>query len=228
MEASYFFTQFAAYNTDWPAANVIFWLLLMIVVAAVFIRPSHERSETLARGVLALVFLWNGIIFFFFYMTQSAVPGGIPMIVAGMLLAVDLIRKKIQFSPPASGWLRYVTFAWAAWALGLYTIAGWLAGHPYPGGPLPAAPCPATILTIALLSTSMATLKTDRLFFTVLFALLLWWAFFAGIFAPALYGFYLDFTLLAAGIYGLVMFAVNRRRAGAGGGGRKGCLLPFF
>jgi len=209
--------QFAAYNADWLIANVLFWFLLVIAVVAVFIRPGKERSETLARGILALVFLWNGIVFFFFYMTQSAVPGGIPIAAAGVLFAVDLVRKKIRIIPHASGWLRYVTLAWAAWALGLYTIAGWLTGHPYPGGPLPAAPCPATILAIALLSTSMATLKTDRILFTLLFALLLWWAFFAGIFAPVLYGFYIDLTLLAAGVYGALMIARSRRRTGTGG-----------
>ncbi|HNS82271.1 MAG: hypothetical protein A4E36_01558 [Methanoregulaceae archaeon PtaB.Bin009] len=217
MDASYFFTQFAAYNTDWLPVNVILWLLLLITTALVFMRSADMRSQALIKGALALVFLWNGIVFFFFYMTLSAVPGGIPMVVIGLLFATDIFRKRITISLPASGWVRYATLAWAIWALGLYTIAGWLTGHPYPGGPLPAAPCPTTILAIALLSTSMATLKTTRLLFTLLFALLLWWAFFAGTFAPAMYGFYLDLTLLAAGVYGLVMILKNRPNAGVMG-----------
>ncbi len=216
MDASYFSTRFAAYNTDWPAVNAVLWVLLVIATVWVLSRPGDERSQALVRGVLALVFLWNGIVFFFFYMTQSAAMGGIPMIAAGVLFAGDLARRKIRIALPPSGWHRFATLVWAAWALGLYTIAGWLAGHPYPGGPLPAAPCPTTILAIALLSTSMPTLKASRLLFTLLFALLLWWAFFAGIFAPALYGFLLDLTLLAAGVYGLVMIASNRRSVGAG------------
>ena len=57
----------------------------------------------------------------------------------------------------------------------------------------------------------MATLKTDRMFFTLLFALLLWWAFFAGLGAPVIYGFYVDLTLFAAGVYGLVMLGVHWR-----------------
>jgi len=216
MDASYFSTQFAAYNTDWPAVNAVLWVLLVIATVWVLSRPGDERSQALVRGVLALVFLWNGIVFFFFYMTQSAAMGGIPMIAVGVLFAGDLARRKIRIALQPSGWHRFATLGWAAWALGLYTIAGWLAGHPYPGGPLPAAPCPTTILAIALLSTSMPTLKASRLLFTLLFALLLWWAFFAGIFAPALYGFLLDLTLLAAGVYGLVMIASNRRSVGAG------------
>jgi hypothetical protein len=210
----YFSSQFGAYNTDWLILNILFWLLLAIATVAVLAKTGSERSNMLVKGVLALVFLWNGIVFFFLYMTQSAIAGGIPVTVAGVLFAVDMARNKIRIALPASGWLRYATLAWAAWALGLYTIAGWLTGHLYPGGPLPAAPCPSTILAIALLSTSMATLKTDRLFFTLLFAMLLWWAFFAGLGAPAIYGFYVDLTLFAAGVYGLGILLVHWRNPG--------------
>lgn len=213
MDVSYFFTQFAAYNTDWPVANVILWMLLVVATVLIFLKPGDERFQTLVKSVLALVFFWNGIVFFFFYMTISSVAGGIPMIITGVLFAADIVRKKIRIVIPDSGWLRYITLAWAAWALGLYTIAGWLTGHIYPKGPLPPAPCPTTILAIALLMTSLATLKNDRFPFTLQCASILWWAFFAGIFAPALYGFFLDLTLLAAGVYGLALIAMNWDRA---------------
>lgn len=217
MDASYFYTQFAAYNTDWTVVNLLLWALLAAAAVAVLARPGNERSHTLIRGVLALAFLWNGTVFFFGYMTQSALAGGIPFIIAGVILAADIFRKRIRIALPPTGWQRYATLALVAWALGAYTVAGWFTGHSYPGGPLPTAPCPTTILAIALLSTSMATLKTDRLLFTLLFAMLIWWAFFAGIFAPALYGFYIDLTLLAAGVYGLVILRKhwkNQRRTG--------------
>jgi len=212
VDSSYFYTQFAAYNTDWFIVQVFLWLLLVISTVAVLLKTDNERASMLIKAVLALVFLWNALVFFFFYMSESAIAGGIPFAVAGVLLAADTTGKKIRIALPASGWLKYTTIAWAAWALGLYTLAGWLTGHPYPGGPLPVAPCPATILAIALLSTSMATIKTSRSYFTLLFAMLLWWAFFAGIFAPVLYGFWVDFTLLAAGIYGLLMIAMHWKK----------------
>lgn len=150
----------------------------------------------------------------------------ISFIVAGALFAADVARGRIRIALPASGWLRYATLAWVIWALGLYTIVGWLAGHSYPGGPLPTAPCPTTILAIALLATSVVTLKTDRLYFAVLFAMLLWWAFFAGIFAPVLYGFYVDLTLLAAGIYGLLVIRKYRQNPGQTETGSGGRTLP--
>lgn len=214
MDSSYFYTQFAAYNTDWLIVQVILWLLLVISTVAVLQKSNNERVNILIKAVIASVCLWNAIVFFFFYMTESAVAGGIPFAVAGLLLAADIKGERIRITLPKSRWLRYSTIAWAAWALGLYTLAGWLTGHPYPGGPLPVAPCPVTILTIALLSTSMSTMKIHRTYFTLLFAMLLWWAFFAGIFAPALYGFWIDLTLLAAGIYGLLVMAIYRKKPG--------------
>ena len=212
MDTSYFYTQFAAYNTDWLAVQVVLWLLLVVSTCAVLAKAENERENMLIKAVLAAVFFWNAIVFFFVYMTESAIAGGVPFAVAGVLLAADITRNRIRIALPATGWLRYTTIAWAAWALGLYTLAGWLSGHLYPFGPLPVAPCPATILVIALLSTSMATMKTSRGYFSLLFAMLLWWAFFAGIFAPLLYGFWLDLTLLAAGIYGVVMVILHLKR----------------
>lgn len=203
MDTSYFYTQFSAYNTDWLMANILLWLILVTATGLVLARPESRRANTVIKAALALVFFWNGIVFFFSYMTESAVAGGIPFILAGLLLAADIIRNRIHIRIPTTGWLRTTTLVWIVWALGLYTLTGWLTGHPYPGGPLPSAPCPTTILTIALLSTSMTTLKTDRAIFSLLFAMLIWWTWYAGLGSAVFYGFYLDLSLFAAGIYGL-------------------------
>ncbi|MDT8357016.1 MAG: DUF6064 family protein [Methanomicrobiaceae archaeon] len=63
-----FYTQFSAYNTDLAHCNAILWLLLVPATVTVLARPGDERSNMLAKEVLALVFLWNGLIFFFQYM----------------------------------------------------------------------------------------------------------------------------------------------------------------
>ena len=196
--------NFEAYNTTWLPVLVISWLALIICTYLLFAKPC-DKTNLLMKACLAFIFAWNGAVFFFMYMKNSAVPGGIPMLAIGILFAVDVFRNKIKISFPEAGWKRYVTLSLIIWALGLYTLAGWLTGHPYPGGPLPVAPCPMTIFVIALLSTSMATLKTDRIPFTLLFIPLLWWAFLAGLGAPFRYGFYVDLTLFATGVYGLVM-----------------------
>jgi hypothetical protein len=199
-----FFGAFELYNTTWLPLLLLLWITLIICTFLVFARPG-KRVNALMKACLAFIFGWNGIIFFFMYMKMSALPGGIPMIGIALLFAVDLYRNTITFGIPEERWQKYVVFVLIVWALGLYTLTGWLTGHVYPGGPLPVAPCPMTIFAIALLSTSIQTLRTNRCLFTLLFILLLWWSFFAGIGAPFIFGFYVDLTLLATGIYGVIL-----------------------
>ena len=208
--AETFYGVFEAYNTTWLPVLLLFWLALIICTYLLFAKPG-DKTNALMKACLAFIFTWNGIIFFFMYMKNTAVPGGIPMLAVGILFAVDAYRNKIKIRFPEAGWNRYVTLSLIIWALGLYTLAGWLTGHPYPGGPLPLAPCPMTIFVIALLSATISTQepKVDRLTLTLLFIPLLWWAFFAGLGASFIYGFYVDLTLFGAGIYGLIMLAKN-------------------
>ncbi|OQX90913.1 MAG: hypothetical protein B6D58_09220 [candidate division Zixibacteria bacterium 4484_95] len=208
-----FYECFNVYNTTWFPVSIISWLALIICTYFLFTRPS-DKINVLMKICLAFIFIWNGAVFFFMYMKNSAIPGGIPMLAAGILFTVDIFRDKIRFQLPEEKCHKYFVLSLTVWALVLYTLVGWLIGHPYPKGPLPVAPCPMTIFTIALLSTSMITLSKDRIPFTLLFILLLWWAFFAGFGAPLFFGFYVDLTLLMAGIYGLVMLIRNWKVAG--------------
>jgi len=206
---------FAKYNKDWLPVLLALWVALVVCTALVLIRPTN-RTNALVKGCLAVVFGWDAIVFFFMYMRSSAVPGGVPMLVVAILFAVETGRNKIAISLPRSGWHRYLTLSLVLWSLGVYTLAGWLSGHPYPAGPILTAPCPTTILAIVLLSPSMRTLKADRALFTLAFVLLLWWSFFSGLGAPRKFGFYLDYTLFAAGLYGLVMLITTWARKSSG------------
>ena len=206
MESEGFYQIFASYNTTYLPVLGIFWVLLLISTVLVLVRPNR-RTNTLIKVLLAAGFLWSGVVFFPFYMTMIAVPGALTSLGVGILFAIDALRNRIAIHLPKQGWLRYVTIILVVWALSLYTLTGYSLGHPYPQGPLPVAPCPMTILSIALISTSMDTLKKDRWPFTLLFVLLIWWGFFSGLGAPFLYGFYTDLTLFLTGLYGLFMLA---------------------
>jgi len=206
MESEGFYQIFASYNTTYLPVLGIFWVLLLISTVLVLVRPNR-RTNTLIKVLLAAGFLWSGVVFFPFYMTMIAVPGALTSLGVGILFAIDALRNRIAIHLPKQGWLRYVTIILVVWALSLYTLTGYSLGHPYPQGPLPVAPCPMTILSIALISTSMDTLQKDRWPFTLLFVLLIWWGFFSGLGAPFLYGFYTDLTLFLTGLYGLFMLA---------------------
>ncbi len=210
VSAEIWYGTFELYNSHWLPVIIISWVVLVISTCLVYAKPS-DRTNALMKACLAFIFAWNGFVFFLMYMTSSAGPGGIPMIAISILFTVDIFRNKIEFRVPDAKWQKYLTAFLVVWALGLYTIAGWLTGHPYPQGPLLVAPCPTTILAIAVLCTVKVTSKTDNYLLTLHIVLLLWWAFFSGIGAPILFGFYVDLTLLATGIYGLAMLIRNWR-----------------
>jgi len=198
------FGNFEAYNTTWLPVIIISWLVLVIITYLLFVKPSN-KTNLLMKVCLAFIFAWNGIVFFFRYMTSTAIPGGIPMLVIAFLFTVDIFRNKITFRIPEERWQKYLTLFLIVWALGLYTIATWITGHSYPRGPILIAPCPMTIFAITLLSAAMPTLKTNKYLISVHFIFLLWWAFFSGLGAPIYFGFYVDLSLFATGIYGLGM-----------------------
>ncbi len=202
------YATFAAYNTAMLPVLIISWIALVVCTVLLFTKPS-KKTNTVMKVCLAFVFAWNGVVFFFMYMKSSAIPGGIPMVLISILFLVDVFRNKITFKLPDKKWHKYLTLSIVVWALGLYTIVGWLTGHPYPNGPILMAPCPSTIFTIALLSTALPIAKIDKFLFTFQFVLLLWWSFFSGLGAPLAFSFYLDFTLGLTGLYGLVMLIRN-------------------
>jgi hypothetical protein len=204
MVSTELYESFISYNTTWIPVLIVFWILLIISTILCLFRPNRQ-TNAFVKIILAVCFFWNGVVFFPFYMTMVILPGAVTSLGAGILFALDVFRNRIAIQLPKEGWLRYVTLILVVWALGVYSLAGVLSGHPYPQGPLALAPCPMTILAIALISTSMDTLQEDRWPFTLLFILLIFWGIFAGLGAPFLYGFYVDLTLLFAGLYGLYM-----------------------
>lgn len=207
-----FYQAFASYNSTWLPVLGIIWVLLLISTVLVFVRPNRQ-TNSLIKALIAVSFLWSGVVFFPLYMTVVALPGAVTSLAIGILFAIDAFRNRIAIHLPEGGWLRYVTIILVVWALGVYTLTGYAIGHPYPQGPLPVAPCPLTILSIALISTYMDTLQKDRWPFTLLFVLLIWWGFFSGLGASFLYGFYTDLTLFLAGLYGLFMLARHWKAA---------------
>ena len=126
------------------------------------------------------------------------------MFLVSILFIIDIFRNKLEFRLSEVKWRKNVTLFMFVYATILYTLAGWLLGYPYPGGPILLAPCPLTILTIVLMS-QVTTIKNNKFFYLLHFVGLLWWSFASGLIAPLAFGFYLDFTLLATGIYGLII-----------------------
>jgi hypothetical protein len=86
-----FYGVFEAYNTTWLPVLLLFWLALIICTYLLFAKPG-DKTNALIKACLAFIFAWNGAVFFFAYMKDTAVPGGIPMLTVGILFAVDAYR----------------------------------------------------------------------------------------------------------------------------------------
>ena len=194
---------FKEYNTDYLPVLILKWLVLIIVLVLYFVKQNKSTGIFLKLS-LAFAFFWNGVVFFFSYMKSSLFIGGIPMLLVSTLFVIDIFRHKLEFKLSDVKWKRNLTLFMFIYATVLYTFAGWLLGYRYPGGPILLAPCPLTIFTIVLMS-QVESIKNNRLFYLLHFVGLLWWSFASGITAPLAFGFYLDFTLLATGIFGLIV-----------------------
>jgi Family of unknown function (DUF6064) len=151
-----FFYLFEQYNRAiWPAQPIAYALGLLALVAA--FRPFAGSSRVVC-AVLALGWLWNGIAYHLMHFTQInfwAYGFAALFIVQGLLFAWSALRGRLEmrFVPDAFGWTGLVV---ALFALLVYPVIAWLAGHGWPRAPMfGVAPAPTTIFTWALLLMSM-------------------------------------------------------------------------
>jgi hypothetical protein len=147
-----FLNVFANYNVAvWPVQNVLFVLAVMAVVMA--IRPS-QFSARLASLILALLWLWMGVVYHFYFFTRinkAAWAFGTLFIVQALIfIHTGVVKDRLQFR---FGLSRECV---AGAALIFYALVGYpllsnFFGHRYPANPTFGLPCPTTIFTLGLL-----------------------------------------------------------------------------
>ncbi len=148
-----FFRLFAQYNAAiWPAQLIAYGLGLAAVLLA--FRP-RGGSDRLVGAILAAAWIWMGVVYhmmFFATINFTAPVFGALFVLQGLLLAwTGALRGRLPFRFRADllGWigLGFVTFAMI-----LYPLIGWLAGHGWPEAQMfGVAPCPTTIFTLGML-----------------------------------------------------------------------------
>jgi hypothetical protein len=148
-----FFALFAQYNAAvWPAQPVAWAAGLGILAAMLW---PFAGSDRLIAALLAAMWLWTGLVYHgqFFATINFAAPAFAALFVAqGVLLAwIGTVRGRLAFR------LRRDPCGIAAaaimiYALAIYPLTGWLAGHAWPAAPaFGLTPCPTTIFTIGAL-----------------------------------------------------------------------------
>jgi hypothetical protein len=192
--ADAFFEVFARYNAAvWPVV-VALWVAAAGVVVTV-VRAPGDRASRLAAGVLAVLWLWGGVVYHALYFTRinPAAWGFAALFIAeaALLAWYGVVQRRLVFGA-ASGIARGLGIGLACYALA-YPALNVLAGHAYPASPTFGVPCPTGILTAGLLLT---TANRPPIPVVVVPAL---WALIGGSAALAL-GVTSDFVLLACSV----------------------------
>jgi hypothetical protein len=201
-----YYSLFETYNQAiWPAQIVAYVLGLVLVGLA--LRPVAGGGR-IALAVLALFWLWNGVAYHLLYflgINFAAAAFGVLFILQGVLFAVSALGRgrEIRFRAGLFGWGGLLL---ALFALVLYPLLGWLAGHGWPQAAVfGVAPAPTTIFTFGVL----LMLERAPLYLAIVPLL---WALAAGTAAVMRLGTPEDAALLVAGVVGSALLAWRRWR----------------
>jgi hypothetical protein len=194
-----FFEVFGHYNTAiYPLQGV---LILMAIAAVCFsVRPT-VYSGRLVSLLLALLWLWTGVVYHIAFFSRvnplAYLFGALFFVQAGVFLYAGVWKRQLnfRFSFDRYGIAGLIIIAYA---LLLYPLLGWLAGHVYPNSPTFGAPCPLTIFTFGILFWA-----DDRVPAGVMIIPLLWAV--IGTSAAFMFGVLGDLALIVAGVLSLAL-----------------------
>jgi hypothetical protein len=192
-----FFGIFAQYNLSvWPMQVLLDLAAVGAVLLLLGARPWKSR---VIAGILSVFWLWMAIAYHFIFFTvinPAAWLFGVLFLAGGLWFAwKGAIRDQIPFCllGGARGWIGGFLIGFA---LILYPLLGYVAGHHYPAVPTFGLPCPTTIFTLGILLFAAAPRPRS------IFAVPLIWAAIGSLAAFQL-GVYQDLGLLGAGLIGL-------------------------
>ena len=206
-----FFDVFREYNEAlWPAQV---FLLGLGIAAIAFVFRRSRFSGVWVSAILAFLWAWLALAYhlaFFTRINQLAyVFAGFSLAGALTLLWQGVVRQRLRF-----GWVgggrAFIGGFLIVFALVLYPVWSWYAGHPYPYMPTFGLPCPTTIFTIGLFAFLVPPYPRSPLVVPVL------WCFVGGQ-AAFLLGVHQDLGLVAAALAGLVLLAGSGRRGVSAG-----------
>ncbi len=132
-----FFSLFEQYNLAiWPAQPIAYALALAALAMA--LRP-FAGSGRLIGALLAGLWLWNGVAYHIMHFAQInfwAFGFGALFVLQGLLFAWTLAlrgRLAFRFRADLFGWSG---LGFAIFAMAIYPLIGWLAGHGWPRAPM--------------------------------------------------------------------------------------------
>ena len=149
-----FFGVFAVYNPAIFPAQVLAYLLGLLVVVILLRRPDR-RGAVVISLVLSLMWLWTGIAYHWlsFAAVNPLAPVFAVLFVAqGLLMAASGIGGHGLNFGIHGGVRGLAGWTFIVYAAVIYPAIGFAAGHAYPAMPMfGVTPCPVTIFTFGVL-----------------------------------------------------------------------------
>ena len=202
-----FFGVFRAYNLAlWPAQ----WFLLALAVAAIVlvIRPQRWSGVGIS-AILGFLWAWTALAYHLaFFSTINPLAyafAALFLVGAGCFLWQGVVRRQLEFRWQA-GVRTLIGSGLIVFALVVYPIWSYGAGHPYPALPTFGLPCPTTIFTMGLLAFLVAPYPRGPILVPVLWCLV-------GAQAAFVFDVPQDLGLVVAAVVGIVLLA--RSKVGA-------------
>jgi hypothetical protein len=202
--AEQFFQVFRAYNEAFWPAQVVLHVLALMALGLVF-RPRRGSGAAIS-AILAGLWAWLGLAYhlaFFAAINPLAyVFAGFSVAGAAVFFWQGVVRRRLEFrwsnTPRAIAGLVLVAFA-----LVVYPAWSTYSGHAYPALPTFGLPCPTTLFTLGLFGLVIAPYPRSPLVVPVAWC-------FVGAQAAFLLDVQADLSLIAAGLFGIVLLVRAR------------------
>ena len=191
------FTEvFEKYNLAiWPM-HIVAYIMGIAILFLVVKRTKY--SSQIIVAILSFLWLWTGIVFFFFYLSTVSTPsyffGGL-FIIQAILFLGSVIKPRLSFGSQLNVY-SVVGILFIAYAMVGYPVFGSFLGHSYPhSAPFGLTPCPTNVFTFGLFLLSDKKMPKSFLVIPPLWAII-------GGFPPVFVGVLEDIGLIVAGIFG--------------------------
>lgn len=189
----------------WPM-QIIFYLFSILVVYLLARKTTY--SDRLINVVLALLWLWMGIVYhlsFFTTINKAAYVFEFFTILQGLIfLYQGVFRNKLiyTFHSDLYGWAGLV---FIVYALVIYPLIGYYSSHSYPFAPTFGLPCPTTIFTFGMLLVADKRVSLWVLIIPVLWSII-------GTSAALNFGIREDFGLIISAITTFILIIYRNRK----------------
>ena len=189
----------------WPMQFVFYLHSLLI---AYFLVRKTTYSDRLISLILALLWLWMGIVYHLLFFTSinkaAYVFRGFTILQGIIFLYQGVFRKKLSFTFH-SDLYGLAGLVFIVYALVIYPVIGYFSSHSYPYAPTFGLPCPTTIFTFGMLLIADKRVSPWTLTIPLLWAII-------GTSAAVNFGIREDFGLIITAIASLILIRYRNRK----------------